>query len=390
MLSFGVLPRRRCFSAYPFRSISTILSNVARFTPVIRRNFVFEYSAIFSYFMHLFYRTFIFSQEVYCNDRWILVSIRNSVDIPATQSERNVMAYGILADCQAYAAVASKTDSILVFLDYWEKIMFKLEQLSAFEGKVDFKGTSPALEKNRLCSEFQEKLQAAIHRHKEKVISVIKEDPKHMTEAVELFCQAAKASMHRFSYETASVAEEASNEIHKELEKQKNIAISLEKEGKRSSVKDIDYEQIIKDEITWRMEQKGQSAIEHELERIDQMDGHTFERWCAKLLEAAGFTDVEVTKGSGDQGVDVLATMEGDVRYAIQCKCYSSDLGNKPVQEVYAGIAIYNCQVGCVMTNRHFTSGAKELANATGIALWDRDWIISLLKEIGDDALPLS
>ena len=65
MLSFGVLPRRRCFSAYPFRRISTILSNVARFTPVILRNFVSEYSAIFSYFIPLFYRTILFSQEVY-------------------------------------------------------------------------------------------------------------------------------------------------------------------------------------------------------------------------------------------------------------------------------------------------------------------------------------
>lgn len=32
-----------------------ISSNVARFTPVIHRNFVFEYSAIFSYFISLFY-----------------------------------------------------------------------------------------------------------------------------------------------------------------------------------------------------------------------------------------------------------------------------------------------------------------------------------------------
>ena len=65
MLSFGVLPRRRCFSAQPFRKISTILLNVDRFTPVILRNFVFEYSAIFSYFMSLFYHDSLFSQEVY-------------------------------------------------------------------------------------------------------------------------------------------------------------------------------------------------------------------------------------------------------------------------------------------------------------------------------------
>ena len=65
MLSFGFLPRRRCFSAQPFRKISTILSNLARFAPVILRNFVFEYSAIFSYFMPLFLHSPLFSQELY-------------------------------------------------------------------------------------------------------------------------------------------------------------------------------------------------------------------------------------------------------------------------------------------------------------------------------------
>lgn len=323
-----------------------------------------------------------------CSERWILVSIRNSVEIPAEQSERNVMAYTFLTECKKYAELATKSEDISVFLDYWEKIMFKLEQLSAFEGIVDFKGTSPSQEQKRLCSEFQEKLQAAIHRHKEKVISVIKENPEHMTEEVDSFCQSIKNSMYRFSQETVSVAEESSDQIQKEIKKQKDRAISLAKGDLDCSIKDIDYDQIMKDEAEWRREQMGKSVVEQELDRVDKMDGHTFERWCASLLEASGFKDVEVTRGSGDQGVDVLATLDG-VRYAVQCKCYASDLGNKPVQEVYAGIAIYKCQLGSVMTNRRFTSGAKELAAATGISLWDRDWIISLLEELDDDAFPL-
>lgn len=105
---------------------------------------------------------------------------------------------------------------------------------------------------------------------------------------------------------------------------------------------------------------------------IDAMEGHTFEEWCAELLRKNGFVNVEVTPGSGDQGVDVTAVKDG-IRYAIQCKCYSSDLGNKPIQEVYTGKNIYKCQVGVVMTNRHFTPGAKEMAEATGVLLWDRD-----------------
>lgn len=150
----------------------------------------------------------------------------------------------------------------------------------------------------------------------------------------------------------------------------------------------IDIPQIIHEENEWRRQQMGTTLVETELQKVDKMDGRTFEKWCAKLLDKSGFIDVEVTPASGDQGVDVLATLDG-IRYAVQCKCYSSDLGNKPIQEVYAGRAIYNCQVGSVMTNRYFTSGAKELAEATGVFLWDRDWIISLLEELEEGELPL-
>lgn len=117
-------------------------------------------------------------------------------------------------------------------------------------------------------------------------------------------------------------------------------------------------------------------GIEAELLSIDLMEGHEFEYWCASLLRKIGFSNVEVTQGSGDHGVDILAAKDG-IRYAIQCKCYSKDLGNKPVQEVNSGKMMpeYHCQIGVVMTNRYFTKGAKDLADATGTLLWDRDWI---------------
>ncbi len=118
---------------------------------------------------------------------------------------------------------------------------------------------------------------------------------------------------------------------------------------------------------------------EHTMDKVDAMDGHAFEYWCADLLSKNGFSSVEVTPGSGDHGVDVLAEKEG-IRYAIQCKCYSHDLGNTPVQEVYAGKEMYRCQVGVVMTNRYFTSGAKTLAEQTRVLLWDRDKLQSLIE----------
>ena len=109
------------------------------------------------------------------------------------------------------------------------------------------------------------------------------------------------------------------------------------------------------------------------------MDGHQFERFCADLLRKNGFVDVKITPGSGDQGVDIIAVKNG-IRYAIQCKNYSSPLGNTPIQEVCAGKMYYKCHVGAVMTNSTFTQGAKQLAEATSVLLWDRAELQRMMK----------
>ncbi len=113
---------------------------------------------------------------------------------------------------------------------------------------------------------------------------------------------------------------------------------------------------------------------------IDNMTGEEFEKWCGALLTGIGFSNVYMTQSTGDQGVDLLAEKEG-VKYAIQCKCYSHDLGNTPIQEVYAGKVFYNCQVAAVVTNRNFTVGAQKAAQATGVLLWDREWLQNKLLE---------
>ena len=109
-------------------------------------------------------------------------------------------------------------------------------------------------------------------------------------------------------------------------------------------------------------------------EDIDLMEGHEFEYYCAELLTKCGFQDVQVTKGSGDYGVDILAEKEG-VTYAIQCKCYTSPVGVKAVQEAYAGRDYYDRMVGAVLTNQYFTRPAVEAAKKLKILLWDRGYL---------------
>ena len=115
-------------------------------------------------------------------------------------------------------------------------------------------------------------------------------------------------------------------------------------------------------------------------EDIDLMEGHEFEYYCAELLKKCGFLEVEVTRGSGDYGIDILAEKDG-ITYAIQCKCYSAPVGVKAVQEAYAGRDYYDRMVGAVLTNQYFTRPAMEAAKKLKILLWDRGYLEGMEEE---------
>lgn len=115
-------------------------------------------------------------------------------------------------------------------------------------------------------------------------------------------------------------------------------------------------------------------------EAIDLMEGHDFEYFCAGLLRKNGFQEVEVTKSSGDYGIDILAEKEG-ITYAIQCKCYTSPVGVKAIQEAYAGRDYYDCMVGAVLTNQYFTAPAAEAAGKLKILLWDRGYLETMMED---------
>lgn len=122
------------------------------------------------------------------------------------------------------------------------------------------------------------------------------------------------------------------------------------------------------------------SRIELYNGNFDYMNGIDFECYCADLLRKNGFNSVTVTPSSGDYGADIIAEQNG-VRYAIQCKCYSSDIGVDAVYQVSGGMKYYKANVGVVLTNRYFTKQAMELANNIGIILWDRDFLLKLIEK---------
>ena len=126
----------------------------------------------------------------------------------------------------------------------------------------------------------------------------------------------------------------------------------------------------------WRKERRRFRRADY-----DDMDGWEFEEYVGGLLARDGYIHVEVTRGSGDQGVDVLAQRDG-VSYAIQCKHYRAKISNKAVQEAYAGAEFYGCDVPVVLTNSSFTPSAEELADEIGVELWDRDELNRLVRRV--------
>jgi len=96
-------------------------------------------------------------------------------------------------------------------------------------------------------------------------------------------------------------------------------------------------------------------------------DGFQFESWVATNLKKFGW-EAEPTQGSGDQGLDVIATKNG-CRVGIQCKLYSSNVGNKAVQEINAAKSHFGLDKVAVLTNAGYTKSARELAQTCDVRL---------------------
>ena len=117
-------------------------------------------------------------------------------------------------------------------------------------------------------------------------------------------------------------------------------------------------------------------------EQCHSLTGSEFEAYVALILRDNGFRDVKMTGGSGDQGVDILAERNGRL-YAIQCKNYKGSVGNFAVQEAFAGAQYYGCDRAAVICPGTFTRAARELAQKTGVLLWDAERLSHMMRISG-------
>ena len=110
------------------------------------------------------------------------------------------------------------------------------------------------------------------------------------------------------------------------------------------------------------------------------MSPQQYERYCAKLLSDSGWK-TNLTKTTGDQGIDIIAFKDGET-VVIQCKKYSRSVGNKAVQEVFAAKGFAKAKAAAVVSNAGYTRAAKELANSLGVELLHHSELSELERKL--------
>lgn len=115
------------------------------------------------------------------------------------------------------------------------------------------------------------------------------------------------------------------------------------------------------------------------LPEIDKMSGTEFEDFLAQLLKKSGYK-VEQVGGIADYGADLIIEKE-NIRTAVQAKCWKTPITVKAIQEINTAKAHYNATEAMAITNSHFTSNAKTLANENHVQLVDRAKLASLILQ---------
>jgi len=119
------------------------------------------------------------------------------------------------------------------------------------------------------------------------------------------------------------------------------------------------------------------------------MNPYAFEKLAQRLLRECGFSDVEVTRKSGDGGIDGTGKLRINgifsFNVAFQCKRYKGQVGAPQIRD-FRGSLGTNIEKGVLITTGAFTREAKEEASSEGkrlIDLMDGEELINKLAEYG-------
>ena len=121
---------------------------------------------------------------------------------------------------------------------------------------------------------------------------------------------------------------------------------------------------------------------------LRDMDPVAFERLCQRILRESGFIEVEVTKRSGDGGIDGFGTIRlgGLISFNVlfQSKRYKGNLGPDAVRD-FRGAMVGRADKGMIISTGGFTLEARREATRDGappINLIDGPLLADKLKEL--------
>ena len=159
----------------------------------------------------------------------------------------------------------------------------------------------------------------------------------------------------------------------------KEICSFSTKKNSKSNV--VSEDELIENEsLNWR---------ERITDILQHLDPYAFERLAQRLLRECGFSDVQVTKRSGDGGIDGTGKLriQGIFSFnvAFQCKRYKGQVGASAIRDFRGSLGTNN-EKGVLITTGAFTKAAKEEASSEGkrlIDLMDGEELINKLAEYG-------
>ena len=88
------------------------------------------------------------------------------------------------------------------------------------------------------------------------------------------------------------------------------------------------------------------------------LDGWQFEREVGLVFKRMGYK-VEVTRGSGDGGVDIIMYKDG-LKYIVQCKHYKRPLGPEAVRSLYGVRELFHADRMVMVASKGLTPGSRE------------------------------
>lgn len=140
-----------------------------------------------------------------------------------------------------------------------------------------------------------------------------------------------------------------------------------------------------------RIEQAQQAAaleahrrsIARDLDGLLRLSPYEFEHAVAAVLRGLGWTEVEVTKGSGDRGIDVVGIDPDGWRTVVQCKRYSySPVGGPDVRNLAGARVQHGADRAMLVTTATFTKQAYEAAERTQIELMTGEDLVMLARTL--------